>query len=378
MLWSKTSRSLLSIFSKVLTCFLCGTIYPQKAPHSTIWCLSLLQFRTISSMNGQKTLSCGRVIILNNKEYGSRFGIILNSKKPYPSDSPIRARKTYNVLIICDATELVWTDSKKALPNSEDIENIVQPYVKDTKVFCPDRPCCHKVIELIESDIAVITKEEMKVKSEAIINDYNKRQQIRFRWVFFDLDVTKTIVSFWGNWKVYFSNGNEVSLIFEPGCFLWCDLRFSWKLDDTVVNPHYSLYHICVICHDIFISSLSYNHRYMLQTTRNLGSQPWPTKKIKTTNLPGIIQSLQTQICSPLSAPSSYVDLFTPCSLRLKVEVEMSKILSREGQSGSRVEKLQTVTILCGIGSAWEFARFAFNDFQKLINNWWGKHKGRS
>ena len=131
-------------------------------------------FQLMKVLNGQKDLTPGRVIVVNSKDHLNMFGIVLTSKS--------LRKETYTVLVICDEKDSVWTESQTASFPQEDLEMIVvEPYVKHPVIFCPQRPCGHKVIDVVEKDIVAVTEKKIRVESEAIINDYKKRQMPRFR-----------------------------------------------------------------------------------------------------------------------------------------------------------------------------------------------------
>ena len=131
-------------------------------------------FQLKKVLNGQKDLTPGRVIVVNSKDHLNMFGIVLTSKS--------LRKETYTVLVICDEKDSVWTESQTASFPQEDLEMIVvEPYVKHPVIFCPQRPCGHKVIDVVEKDIVAVTEKKIRVESEAVINDYKKRQMPRFR-----------------------------------------------------------------------------------------------------------------------------------------------------------------------------------------------------
>ena len=66
----------------------------------------------------------------------------------------------------------------------EDSEVIVEPYACSIEVYCPQRPSTHTIVEIREEEIVVITGHvKPNLNSEAMINDFNKRKQPRFRCV---------------------------------------------------------------------------------------------------------------------------------------------------------------------------------------------------
>uniref|UniRef100_A0A9J7Z6M7 SKI2 subunit of superkiller complex n=1 Tax=Cyprinus carpio carpio TaxID=630221 RepID=A0A9J7Z6M7_CYPCA len=105
-----------------------------------------LQRAVLESVNGLKALSVGRVVIVNNGQHHNALGVILQvSFHPiYTSHPP---------------------------------PNLTCPHIKSHH----ERPCSHTVRKLKSQDISAITTRTLKVIPERIIDNYNKRQQPRFR-----------------------------------------------------------------------------------------------------------------------------------------------------------------------------------------------------
>ena len=133
----------------------------------------------VTSLDGQKSLSSGRVIILTNKQFSTRYGMILNKKSQLSSQDSKHGKRTYTVLITCDENEIIWNEE----PNiSENSELVVEPYTDSIEIYCPERPCAHTIVEIQEDEIITITKEvKSNLNTEVMINDFKKRQQPRFR-----------------------------------------------------------------------------------------------------------------------------------------------------------------------------------------------------
>ncbi|KAJ8365238.1 hypothetical protein SKAU_G00140690 [Synaphobranchus kaupii] len=68
------------------------------------------------------------------------------------------------------------------LPGKEELGAESQkPHLYSTTLFIPEGPCSHTVQKLKLQDVSCITTKTQKVISERIIDNYNKRQQPRFR-----------------------------------------------------------------------------------------------------------------------------------------------------------------------------------------------------
>ncbi|KAM9385318.1 superkiller complex protein 2 [Pholidichthys leucotaenia] len=125
-----------------------------------------LQHAVLESVNGLKALSVGRVIVVNNKQHLNTLGVILQVS----SDS---VNRTFTVLIICE--------KGNEEGEGKDNDSIGFPHLYNTALFIPEGPCSHTVQKLKLQDISAITVKTLKVIPDRIIDNYNKRQQPRFR-----------------------------------------------------------------------------------------------------------------------------------------------------------------------------------------------------
>ncbi|KAK6327315.1 hypothetical protein J4Q44_G00029600 [Coregonus suidteri] len=124
-----------------------------------------LQCEVLGSVNGLKALSVGRVVVVNNKQHFNALGVLQVS-----SDS---VNRTFTALIICEkGNEEGGGDS----PNASAF-----PQLYNTALFIPEGPCSHTVQKLKLQDVSAITVKTLKVIPDQIIDNYNKRQQPRFR-----------------------------------------------------------------------------------------------------------------------------------------------------------------------------------------------------
>uniref|UniRef100_A0A6Q2XR02 SKI2 homolog, superkiller viralicidic activity 2-like n=1 Tax=Esox lucius TaxID=8010 RepID=A0A6Q2XR02_ESOLU len=125
-----------------------------------------LQCAVLGSVNGLKALSVGRVVVVNNKQHFNALGVILQVS----NDS---VNRTFTTLIICEKNN---EEGGGDGPNASAF-----PHLYNTALFIPEGPCSHTVQKLKLQDISAITVKTLKVIPERIIDNYNKRQQPRFR-----------------------------------------------------------------------------------------------------------------------------------------------------------------------------------------------------
>uniref|UniRef100_A0AAY4EAD6 Uncharacterized protein n=2 Tax=Denticeps clupeoides TaxID=299321 RepID=A0AAY4EAD6_9TELE len=125
-----------------------------------------LQRTVLESVNGLKALSVGRVVVVSNVQHTNALGVVLQVS----SDAVNRA---FTSLVICEK-------------GNEEMGGATQtssatPHLYRTALFVPEGPCSHTVQKLKLQDISAITSKTLKVIPERIIDNYNKRQQPRFR-----------------------------------------------------------------------------------------------------------------------------------------------------------------------------------------------------
>ncbi|CAB1351333.1 unnamed protein product [Coregonus sp. 'balchen'] len=132
----------------------------------TLSSLPPLDTEVLGSVNGLKALSVGRVVVVNNKQHFNALGVLLQVS----SDS---VNRTFTALIICEkGNEEGRGDSLNAS---------AFPHLYNTALFIPEGPCSHTVQKLKLQDVSAITVKTLKVIPDRIIDNYNKRQQPRFR-----------------------------------------------------------------------------------------------------------------------------------------------------------------------------------------------------
>uniref|UniRef100_A0A3Q1G5P9 SKI2 subunit of superkiller complex n=1 Tax=Acanthochromis polyacanthus TaxID=80966 RepID=A0A3Q1G5P9_9TELE len=124
-----------------------------------------LQRAILESVNGLKALSVGRVIVVNNKQHLNALGVILQVS----NDS---VNRTFTALVICE----------KGNEEGDGRGHAALPHLYNTALFVPEGSCSHTVQKLKLQDITAITVKTLKVIPDRIIDNYNKRQQPRFKF----------------------------------------------------------------------------------------------------------------------------------------------------------------------------------------------------
>nr|XP_020514451.2 helicase SKI2W-like [Labrus bergylta] len=129
-------------------------------PRCCLW----FQRAIVESLNGLKALSVGRVVVVNNKQHLNALGVLLQVSND-------AVNRTFTALIICE----------KGNEEGEGKCNNSFPHLVNTALFIPEGPCSHTVQKLKLQDVSAITVKTLKVIPDRIIDNYNKRQQPRFR-----------------------------------------------------------------------------------------------------------------------------------------------------------------------------------------------------
>ncbi|XP_026875515.2 helicase SKI2W [Electrophorus electricus] len=125
-----------------------------------------LQQAVMESMSGLKALSVGRVVVVNNAQHLNALAVILQVS----SDA---VNRVFTVLIMCEK----GNEETKCAPEA----GRGYTHLHSNRLFIPEGPCSHTVQKLKAQDITAITVKTLKVIPERIIDNYNKRQQPRFR-----------------------------------------------------------------------------------------------------------------------------------------------------------------------------------------------------
>lgn len=132
---------------------------------------NMIQRRIMESVNGLKSLSTGRVVVVKNEEHHNALGVILQV-------SSNSASRVFTTLVLCDKPVVSESPRDKG-PATPDV-----PYPDDLvgfKLFLPEGPCEHTVVKLQPGDVAAISTRVLRVSGEKISEDFSRRQQPKFR-----------------------------------------------------------------------------------------------------------------------------------------------------------------------------------------------------
>ena len=122
-----------------------------------------LQKTVMSHPQTLKALCPGRVIVTDTPEHHNVLGVVLASGRD----------RTYTVLIVCGQDESTEKDIDQCDLSTP------RPLVAN-QLYLPEGLCGHRVV-ILKTQISSVTTSTIKVNGDKIINDYNKRQQPRFR-----------------------------------------------------------------------------------------------------------------------------------------------------------------------------------------------------
>nr|XP_034817675.2 SKI2 subunit of superkiller complex protein isoform X2 [Pan paniscus] len=130
----------------------------------------MIQRRIMESVNGLKSLSAGRVVVVKNQEHHNALGVILQVSSNSTS-------RVFTTLVLCDKP--LSQDPQDRGPATAEVA-----YPDDLvgfKLFLPEGPCDHTVVKLQPGDMAAITTKVLRVNGEKILEDFSKRQQPKFK-----------------------------------------------------------------------------------------------------------------------------------------------------------------------------------------------------
>ncbi|XP_037007231.2 SKI2 subunit of superkiller complex protein [Artibeus jamaicensis] len=130
----------------------------------------LIQQCVIESVNGLKSLSAGRVVVVKNQKHHNALGVILQVSSNSTS-------RSFTTLVLCDKPMSEDPQDRGLAPSGV-------PYPDDLvgfKLFLPEGPCDHTVAKLQPRDVAAITTKVLRVNGEKILEDFSKRQQLKFK-----------------------------------------------------------------------------------------------------------------------------------------------------------------------------------------------------
>ncbi|KAK2149228.1 hypothetical protein NP493_3034g00010 [Ridgeia piscesae] len=131
----------------------------------SIRALSRRSSRTVMSHpQTLKALCPGRVVLTDISDHHNVLAVVLQTGRD----------RTYTVLAVC--SQGASTDQA-----SDQCDTSTPRPLLANQLYLPDGACGHCIVTLTASHITSVTTSTVKVNSDKIINDYNKRQQPRFR-----------------------------------------------------------------------------------------------------------------------------------------------------------------------------------------------------
>uniref|UniRef100_A0A671E0N4 SKI2 subunit of superkiller complex n=1 Tax=Rhinolophus ferrumequinum TaxID=59479 RepID=A0A671E0N4_RHIFE len=122
--------------------------------------------RVMESVNGLKSLSTGRVVVVQNQEHHNALGVILQVSSNSTS-------RVFTTLVLCDKHTCERGSASPDVPYPDDLVGF--------KLFLPEGPCDHTVAKLQPGDVAAITTKVLRVNGEQILEDFSKKQQPKFK-----------------------------------------------------------------------------------------------------------------------------------------------------------------------------------------------------
>lgn len=127
-----------------------------------------LQGVVLSHPAAIKSLSAGRVIIINDELRKNVVAVVLSSTV---GTNNVR---TFTCLAICDKGGV--TLSKEEVAKSAQITPVM-----GKSLFIPEGPCWHELVQVKAENVSIVTTKTIRVDVDKIVNDVKKRQQPRFR-----------------------------------------------------------------------------------------------------------------------------------------------------------------------------------------------------
>ncbi|XP_076455160.1 superkiller complex protein 2-like isoform X2 [Babylonia areolata] len=130
-----------------------------------------LQEVVLSHPAAIKSLSAGRVVVINNSHHSNVLAVVLQSSMGSNN------MRTFTVLLICNKGHN--SDAREATPATNDDMKVTP--MKALSLFIPEGVCWHDLVEVTAAQISLITTTTIKVEADKIIKDVKKRQQPRFK-----------------------------------------------------------------------------------------------------------------------------------------------------------------------------------------------------
>lgn len=128
-----------------------------------------------------KALSPGRIVVIDTNKHRNTLGVVLQS------GSATAKTRTFTTLVLseqkvntqngpqCETTHSSSDDAK--------LDSDLPRAVVEDKLFYPEGPSSHELLEVTADNISVITTKTLKVAGDKITEECKKRQIPRFRLV---------------------------------------------------------------------------------------------------------------------------------------------------------------------------------------------------
>ncbi|KAK6195918.1 hypothetical protein SNE40_001245 [Patella caerulea] len=129
-----------------------------------------LQLLILTHPIALKSLSPGRIIIINNSQLKFALGVILNTYTGTHNE------RLFTVLVLSEKGVDYTSEDVKSVMNGIKVRPVLTK-----KLYEPEGPCWHSLATIRGDDIDVITVKTIKVEADKIISDVKKRQQDRFK-----------------------------------------------------------------------------------------------------------------------------------------------------------------------------------------------------
>jgi len=121
-----------------------------------------------------KSMSPGRLIIVDMHKHRHTLALVLKSA------STSRREKLYPALVITD-DDANWLNYVQENDSKDSDWSLPRPVLPNRRLFVPQGKCGHELIDVSMKDIAIVTTEQLKLDTEAILENCKRRQIARFR-----------------------------------------------------------------------------------------------------------------------------------------------------------------------------------------------------
>ena len=150
-----------------------GEIHKYYEACDEYWMLrTKLQQLVMSNPSALKTLTPGRIVLIDNNQYKNALGLILKA-------SPMSAReRSFITLMLCEQNP---REKEESISSQLQDDNEKPCPVINRSLYYPEGACGHCMETLKTTDITDITTKVLKINADKIIDDIRKRQMPRFK-----------------------------------------------------------------------------------------------------------------------------------------------------------------------------------------------------